>query len=214
MSIASKAKHMLIFSIINFAFYFLIQSYASEHKFDFMTSIDEAIPLMPEHIWIYHSIIPVIFLTMTLLVKSKKTFFTTFWSCVVVATVLNISYILLPSHYPRIPFEVNTLSEMLLDLTRQIDGANNTFPSGHVAFAWTLFMGVRQTKLAENLFGTKSLYLLWAIGISLSTLVLKQHYIVDVFSGISLAFTCYFLVDSFIKYYGLYEQQEKETQRI
>lgn len=208
MSIGSKAKHMLIFSIINFALYFLIQSYAVEHKFDFMTSIDEAIPLMPEHIWIYHSIIPVIFITMVLLVKTRKTFFTTFWSCVVVAAVLNASYVLLPSHYPRVAFEVNTLSEVLLNLTRQIDGANNTFPSGHVAFAWTLFMGVRKTKLAEVLFGTKSLYLLWALGISLSTLVLKQHYIVDVLSGISLAVTCYFLVDSVVEYYGLYENEE------
>tara|TARA_R110000824_G_scaffold195992_2_gene378964 strand:- start:1270 stop:1947 length:678 start_codon:yes stop_codon:yes gene_type:complete len=207
-SFKSKASYMMFFSIINFALYFVIQAFATEHRFDFMTSYDEAIPFMPEHIWIYHSMMPVIVVTMALLVKTKRNFFITFWSCVVAAFVLNISYLLLPAHYPRIPFEINTLSEALVDLTRQIDGANNTFPSGHVTFAWILFIGASNTKLADIFLGIKPLYLLWAIGISLSTLVLKQHYIVDVLTGVSLAYTSYFLVDSAAKRFRIFCENE------
>ena len=203
-SLKSKASYMMFFSIINFALYFVIQAFATEHKFDFMTSYDEAIPFMPEHIWIYHSIMPVIVATMTLLVKTRRNFFTTFWSCVVAAVVLNVSHLLLPAHYPRVPFEINSISEMLVELTRQIDGANNTFPSGHVTFAWLLFIGASNTKLADIFAGVKPLYLLWAIGVSLSTLVLKQHYIVDVLTGVSLAYTSYFLVDSVVKRYHFF----------
>ena len=208
MSFKSKAKYMLSFSIINFALYFLIQSMVTQHQFDLMTTLDEVIPFMPEHIWIYHSILPVIAVTMLLLVKSKKTFFMTFWTCVAAMAVLNISYLLFPSFYPRPEFEINTLSELLVDMTRKIDGANNTFPSGHVTFAWVMFWGICHTKLATELKGIKSLYCLWALGISMSTLVLKQHYIVDVFSGFSLALTCFFLVKSVIEYYNLYEEIE------
>jgi len=207
MSIKSKAQYMLFFSIVNFALYFMIQSLVTQHQFDLMTSFDEAIPFMPEHIWIYHSIIPVIAATMLLLVKSKRTFFMTFWTCVTAALVLNASYLLFPSFYPRPEFEINTLSEMMVDLTRRIDGANNTFPSGHVTFAWVLFWGVCFTKLANTFKGLKSLYCLWALGISMSTLVLKQHYLLDVFSGFCLAMTCFFLVKSVIEYYNLYEDE-------
>lgn len=206
MSLRSKAKYMLFFSVINFALYFLIQSAVTQHQFDLMTTIDEAIPFMPEHIWIYHSIIPIIAVTMILLVKSRKTFFITFWTCITAMIVLNFSYLMFPSFYPRPEFEINTISEMLVDITRKIDGANNTFPSGHVTFAWTMFWGVCYTKLANELRGVKALYCLWAMGISMSTLVLKQHYIVDVFSGFSLAITCFFLVKSVIDYYNLYEE--------
>ena len=213
MSLKSKASYMMFFSIVNFALYFAIQAVATEHRFDFMTSYDEAIPFMPEHIWIYHSIMPVIAMTMILLVKTKRNFFTTFWSCVLAAAVLNISYILLPAHYPRLSFEINTISEMLVDLTRQIDGANNTFPSGHVTFAWLLFIGASKTKLADIFFGIKPLYLLWALGVSFSTLVLKQHYIVDVLTGISLAYTSYFLVDSAVKRYQLFRAPPRRRPR-
>jgi len=208
MSFKSKAKYMLSFSIINFALYFWIQSMVTQHQYDLMTTIDEIIPFMPEHIWIYHSILPVIAATMFLLVKSKRNFFVTFWTCVTAMTVLNVSYLMFPSFYPRPEFEINTLSELLVDLTRKIDGANNTFPSGHVTFAWVMFWGVCHTKLANELKGMKSLYCLWALGISMSTLVLKQHYIVDVFSGFCLALTCFFLVKSVLEYYNLYQDTE------
>ena len=208
MSLKSKAKYMLSFSIINFALYFLIQSVVTQHQFDLMTTLDEAIPFMPNHIWIYHSILPVIAMTMLLLVKSRKTFFMTFGTCIAAMAVLNLSYLLFPSFYPRPEFEINTLSELLVDMTRKIDGANNTFPSGHVTFAWIMFWGMCHTKIGIELKGVKSLYCLWAIGISMSTLVLKQHYIVDVLSGFSLAFVCFFLVKSVIEWYDLYEDSE------
>ncbi len=148
---------------------------------------------MPQYIWLYHSIVPAILVTMILAVKNREVFLSIFWSCLLAAIVLNISYMCFPSYYPRQDFEVNTLSEALLYMTRQIDGANNTFPSGHVAFSWLLAMGMWATKLAERYSYVKFVYLLWAIGISLSTLVLKQHYIVDVVSGILLALLCYYM---------------------
>ena len=208
MSTEVKAKYFLILSFFNLVLYFVVQGYVTKHEVDLMTDFDRAIPFMPEHIWLYHSIMPVIATTMILLVKKKKIFFTTFWSCILATFILNLMYLIFPAFYPIVDFEINTVSELLVDLTRQIDGANNTFPSGHVTFAWILFWGVFYSKVASTLKGIKSLYMLWAIGISLSTLVLKQHYIADVASGFGMAMTIFFFVKILFEHYGLYETNE------
>ena len=209
MSTKVKAKYFLILSFFNLVLYFVVQGYVTKHEVDLMTDLDRAVPFMPEYIWIYHSIMPIIGVTMILLVKTKRIFFTTFWSCVLATIVLNSMYLLFPSFYPREEFQINTISELLVDLTRQIDGANNTFPSGHVTFAWILFWGVFYSKVAASLKGIKSLYLLWALGISMSTLVLKQHYVADVCSGFGMAMTIFFFVKILFEYYGIYELEEK-----
>ncbi len=188
-----KAKYISLMLIAYFGLYVTIQTFVTTHRFDFLTEFDNAIPFMPQHIWIYHSILPVILLTMMSLVQTRTVFFATFWACVVATVVLNISYLCFPSFYPRLDFEVETVSEAMLWLTRQVDGSNNTFPSGHVTFAWIMFLGACKTELARKVEGIKALYLLWAIGIALSTLTLKQHYLVDVASGIVLAFVSFYV---------------------
>jgi membrane-associated phospholipid phosphatase len=44
----------------------------------------------------------------------------------------------------------------------------------------------------------KYVYFIWAGLISISTLVLKQHYILDVFAGMILAATCFYLARYFV----------------
>jgi len=71
--------------------------------------------------------------------------------------------------------------------------ALNTCPSSHVAFAWLMFLAAGSTQWARKepwLIGTS---LLWAIGISLSTLTLKQHFIIDVVAGIAVAMVSFYL---------------------
>jgi len=193
-----KVKYISLMLFAYLGLYVVIQAFVTTHEFDFITEFDNAIPLMPQHIWIYHSILPVILLTMLSLVQSRGLFLTTFWACVAATVVLNVSYLCFPSFYPRLEFEVNTISEAMLYLTRQVDASNNTFPSGHVTFAWIMFLGACKTELARRVEGIKALYLLWALGIALSTLTLKQHYLVDVFSGIVLAFISFYASRLFI----------------
>ena len=192
MTIKSRLNYTLVFISIWTFIYFGVQGLAENSKFNFLTDIDEAIPLMPEFIWIYHSLIPVIFGTMVWLVKDRSLFFNMFWASVVATVVLNISYAFLPSFYPRAEFAVDGLSESLLYLTRELDGANNTFPSSHVTFSWLISLVAVNSQTVRSVRGFGSLFLLWAIGVSMSTLVLKQHYIVDVAAGIALSFAAFY----------------------
>ena len=82
MSTRVKAKYVSLFLFINLAVYFLIQNHVTKNEYDLMTQFDRAVPFMPEYIWVYHSIVPVIGAAMVLMVKSRKIFFTTLWSFV------------------------------------------------------------------------------------------------------------------------------------
>jgi len=197
-----KAKYILLMGLVYLGLYTSIQVLVTAHEFDFLTRYDKLIPFLPEHIWLYHTILPVILLTMFILVKTKRIFFITFWACAVSAVLLNISYVCFPSFYPRPEFDIDSISKAMVYITYQIDGSNNTFPSGHVAFAWIIFFGAYFSDMAKNISGLRCLYFLWAVGLSLSTLTLKQHYIVDVFSGILLGATSFYISFYMAKLYA------------
>jgi membrane-associated phospholipid phosphatase len=202
MSNTVKARYVFIVLALYMISYVAIQFAITSGSYDLMTPFDTAIPFLPEWIWVYHSIIPVIFLTSFFLVKGRHLFFTMIWACIAATIVLNLFYIYLPSFYPRTEFEVATISEYLVELTRAIDKANNTFPSGHVTFAWLVFYAAYFSQLAGKYRIVKLAYLVWATMISLATLTLKQHYIVDVVSGIFLATLCFYSANILLKTYS------------
>lgn len=193
MSTGAKAKYLLLFGIINFALYFTIETLIVTSEYDFLWSLDLAIPLIPEFIWIYHSFIAVIIISFVGLMKSKKMFFSCLAGFFLATFILSAFYILFPSYYPRElwPATADTLSGQLLNWTRAIDAPNNTLPSGHNAFAWMLTFFMTKTAYAKQYKWLVPSYFVWASLITASTLFLKQHYIIDTISGIILAYICY-----------------------
>jgi membrane-associated phospholipid phosphatase len=193
MSNRVKAKYLSVLTVFILGTYFLIQGIVS-HQHELLTDLDGILPFMPDFVWIYHSLVPVIGATLFLLVNNRRNFFTTFWSCLGATFIIHLIYVIMPSFYPRPDLIPHNLSEQLLALTYEIDNGSNTFPSGHVCYSWLLFLGVRYSKDAKKTFGLRNLYLLWAIGVTLSTLTLKVHYVVDVFGGLALAFLMFYSI--------------------
>jgi len=204
MSRTTRLLYVLGLLLLYLGAYHLTQTTIKSSDLDLLTEIDQAIPFMPEHIWIYHTLLPAIVATMTLLVKRERVFFNVLWASLFSVFVLNAFYVLFPVFYPRPEVLPSTLSEIVLAFTHEIDAPNNTFPSGHVTFAWILFLGVFNTKEIIGPSGIKLLYFLWAIGVTLSTLTLKQHYVADIISGVVLACISFFLVKIIINKYHLY----------
>ena len=200
MTTEAKAKYLFLFGILNFAFYFSIQSFISHNSLNLLTSLDLKIPLIPEFVWVYHSFIPVLVLTMLGLIKSKRLFLSTLASLCIATIILSSFYVFLPAQYPRELWqtESHTLSEWLLGLTRMIDGPGNCLPSGHNTFAWLLVLFVARSNCVKQYSWLKPAFFVWGVLISISTLVLKQHYVFDVISGIALATLCYYFVQKVI----------------
>ena len=196
MSVVVKAKYVILFIILNFLAYSLIQYFITINEYSFLTSLDTAIPFIPEFIWIYHTLIPIIGISAIVLIKNRKLFFSTLNGYIIATIILSIFYIFLPSFYPRQLITDSSVSSYMVELTRLIDNANNTFPSGHVTFSWLLALFLMKSDCAKRWKWLGPTYLIWATLIAISTLVLKQHYIVDVISGIILATACFYLANA------------------
>ena len=172
--------------------YFLIQSLITVNKYDFSAHYDNLIPFIPEFIWVYHSLLPVILISMIVMVQSKKVFLTTLSAFTFASVVMFTFYVLFPSFYPRVDLpETSSISSQLVEITRMIDGANNTFPSGHVTWSFLLVFFMMTANCVKEKPWLKIVYVLWAVLIAISTVVLKQHYIIDVASGMVLAYFSY-----------------------
>jgi membrane-associated phospholipid phosphatase len=196
MSVVVKAKYVILLIILNFLAYSLIQYLITINEYNFLTDLDIAIPFIPEFIWVYHTLIPIIGISAIVLIKNRKLFFSTLNGYIIATIILSIFYIFLPSFYPRQLITDSSVSSYMVELTRLIDNANNTFPSGHVTFSWLLALFLMKSDCAKKWKWLGPTYLIWAILISISTLVLKQHYIVDVISGIILATACFYLAST------------------
>jgi len=169
--------------------YTLIQNTTGDalnHK----TIIDMSIEFQPEWIWLYHSVLPVLFLTCFFITTRMVEFKSFLVSAIAVAVVLNLYYIIVPTTCDRPEFVPMTVAEQLVHWTYQNDKPYNCFPSGHVAFAWlTAFMAIFSER-TRKIQGLNLLFILWAIGVGWSTLAVKQHYFTDVFAGFLAALCC------------------------
>lgn len=204
MPIVRKANYVLLFGVVNLFTYFLIQDCVT-HKYNFLTDLDKSIPFIPEFVWIYHSLVPVIGVTMVLLARTKKLFFNALWACVATTLTLYFFYVMFPSFYPRPTLLPETLSEAMVQLSYDIDNSSNTFPSGHVAFAWIMFWVARHSERARATPILVKFYMLWAVGITISTLAIKMHYIIDIFGGFVVASSSFFIIRELIKKRSWYQ---------
>tara|TARA_R110000824_G_scaffold142824_2_gene310112 strand:+ start:1590 stop:2222 length:633 start_codon:yes stop_codon:yes gene_type:complete len=207
MSNRVKAKYLSFLMVFALGTYFLIQNIVS-HQHQLLTELDSIIPFLPDFIWIYHSLIPVIGISLFLLVNNRRNFFNTFWACLFATLVIHLIYILMPSFYPRPDLIPQDISEHLVALTYEIDNGSNTFPSGHVCYSWILCLGIMHSKDAKKVTGLRWLYLLWALGVTLSTLALKVHYVVDVLGGLSLAFMAFYPLKYLFQKFDIYKDEK------
>ena len=198
MSRRGKVLYTGLLFFVYLVVYLTIQYFVHKTQVDYWTEIDGVIPFMPEFVWIYHTLPIYIAMVMIGYIQKRQLFMRTFWACIIAGLVMSVFHIAAPAIYPRTAFEITNVHEILVDFTRTIDGASNTFPSGHVAFSWLMFLAVRKTKTGSSTPFVSRFFLLWAIGISLSTLVIKQHFLADVCSGILTAFLSFYVANLFV----------------
>jgi membrane-associated phospholipid phosphatase len=198
MSRASRAKYTGILFLSYLVVYWLIQYFVHTTEINYLTELDAAFPFMPEFVWIYHTLPLGIFMVMVIYIQKAELFMTTFWSVIVAAALMSVFHATIPAFYPREVIDVTNVHEFLVDFTRQIDQSNNTFPSAHVTFSVLMLLSVRKSIFAAANPFVARFFLLWALGISMSTLAIKQHFIADVVSGWVTALLSFYIAKLFI----------------
>jgi len=176
--IKKRLYFLLAFALIWLAFYFALEFYTSK-KINFISlalPYENLIPQISFFFIIYLLAYPVALLPF--LIFNEKNIL----KKILIALISSVIYIFFPTEITRLPLNLENFYDKLLFYFRKIDTNQNIFPSFHASL---VFLSVFICKLKYKKLG-KILYPLSFI-IILSTLFIKQHYILDLIFGFLLA---------------------------
>lgn len=166
--------------------YFLSNHYPIlEPRLLSMTALDRAIPFLPWTVWVYVSEY-VYFIVIYLLCREPINM-NRYVSAVLAIQVLSVLiFTLWPTTYPRdlfpLPANLDPTTTWLFSTLRAGDAPTNCCPSLHVSSVFLcgfLFLNEQRRRLW--------FFMLWATLIGASTLTTKQHYVIDVVTGLLMA---------------------------
>jgi membrane-associated phospholipid phosphatase len=166
--------------------YNLIQRYFSVGRTLTIPFIDNNIPFIPAFVLAYLCYAIIIILPFALTFRNKKQFLAISTAFFFVATIGNICYIFFQTTIIRPEIIPNNITNKLILFIYSVDKPVNLFPSLHVALPVLTTLCLSQIR-------KKSVYILAPITvlIILSTLFIRQHHILDVVSGLLVAFIGY-----------------------
>lgn len=152
---------------------------------------EENIPFLPSWLLIYTSLyaaLPLLYLSFDRRDEVLR-IIAAFGVCSVLHFVI---FLLLPVRYvlrPELTLLDQSLIHQAVGLIYFIDEPLNNFPSMHVSFSFLMYFSYLEFRPANS-----RLVLLFALVVSLSTVLVKQHYILDVFSAAALSYLVYLTV--------------------
>lgn len=140
---------------------------------------EERLPFLPifEYLYVLTFFVPA---ALIVTVRSYERFLRLARALGIALIVAYSTYLLFPVYLERPPLEVSSLHTWLLSL-QYLDKPYNHLPSLHVTLSW---LAVHSAQLSR---GSRIGLGVLASGISISTLFVKQHFIVDVVAGYALA---------------------------
>ena len=120
-------------------------------------------------------------------------------------------FLLFPTTNIRPDLESVGFWNQCMILLYSIDAADNLFPSIHCLVSWFCYIGIRGKK--EIPFWYRSFSCVMALLVCLSTLLTKQHVVIDVAGGIILAEVCLWLGRKPV-IFGMYEKIQNGINKI
>jgi membrane-associated phospholipid phosphatase len=145
---------------------------------DVTTALDERIPFRPGWIWIYlfTYIVPLVAL---LVVRDEQRVYRALFAVALASLSAYAVFIVFPVRLPR-PELGGGLNDQLVALAQSLDHPANQLPSLHVANAWILYETVAGERRSPWF---RACAFALAVGITLSTLFVKAHVVLDVVTG-------------------------------
>jgi membrane-associated phospholipid phosphatase len=147
---------------------------------------EERLPFLPifEYLYVLTYFLPALLIVT---VRDYATLRRLIGAALLTLIVAYATYLIFPVYFERPHLEVTSLHAWLLSL-EYLDKPYNHFPSLHVALTWLAVFASQVSR--------KSQVGLWvlAAGISVATVFVKQHYIVDVLYGFALSCCVWWLL--------------------
>ena len=141
--------------------------------------MDYTIPFIKYFVYIYDLFYPFMFLGLYIIYKNNKKVYNNTLKCLVIGFIIcDIIFLIYPTVIIRPDVKVNGLTNLVLYLTYYFDTpAINCFPSIHCLFMFQLIFSILKVDITKY---KKLLVVIFALLVILSTLFIKQHYIMDV----------------------------------
>ncbi len=146
-------------------------------------AIERYFPFVPELVWLYLSL-DVVLLLAPFVLRRVEQLATLFLALTLATAVATVVFVLLPVEPRFLAFDPPTgLLGSAFQLADAINLDRNLLPSLHVAFAVlaALALAPRGRPAVRLALGT------WALGVAISTVLLRQHHLLDVLAGAALA---------------------------
>lgn len=166
---------------------------------DIALPLDSMIPLIPESAWIYFLYIPSLIIPALMDIPLQR-FLRYALSLALAASLSSVLFALLPLRIFFEPYQCLELSCIALDVLRSADAGVNIFPSLHASqclLACIILFNSRDYLANKSI--PWLLTLLIYLPIVLSTLLTKQHFLIDLPAGFLMAIFCWFLAGKLIK---------------
>ncbi|MDO4743072.1 MAG: phosphatase PAP2 family protein [bacterium] len=162
--------------------------------------IDDYIPFVKEFVVAYVSWYPLLLgVAVWTFLKDKQAFKRYAWSIIIGLSLSVIICIILPNGQDLRPEIITTdIFSKSINYLYLIDTNTNVFPSMHVVATIAALFAVFDTKTIKGVV-TKSALVILGILICLSTVFIKQHSILDIFSGLVIGIIIYVIVYVLIK---------------
>lgn len=153
----------------------------SGRAMDLYLDAELSIPLIPAMVWPYLSLYPLFLLPLVHLDANAMKRLSR--QSVVTLVAAGLVFILLPGElgFPR--GQAVQDGGAAIELIQAIDTPHNVVPSLHVAFACLILLacGSRSSPVL------KTIYVAWMVLMSLSALLVHQHHVLDIVTGVGLA---------------------------
>ncbi len=179
-----KLKYFLIFLLVMSSYFIINQLNYNREIYNFSISIDSLIPFISWMVYFYFLYFILILIPFFELDNKKVTL-----NYCIAIIISDLFFIILPTSIYR-PETTN----FLLNLLYKLDHSYNLFPSLHASLLTISFILLFKEKKYLS-YKLLPLFLLSLI----STLLIKQHYIIDIISGILLGFIVMFISKKFEK---------------
>ncbi len=171
-----------LISLFGLGYFGIASFHPAEAGYSLATRLDDWIPFVPSanyvYAWVYTGALLPLFT-----VRSDALFERVVRAYVLVFAICSVSFILFPVSAmalrpPLPPLEDPSFVEWSIRLLYALDPPTNLFPSLHVAIA---FCAATASWKSNRRYG--HFVFPWVLAVSISTLLTKQHYVVDVLVG-------------------------------
>lgn len=193
-----KHKHLLLLAYIPLYLtaFFLIEKYITTDYWVSYIPLDDVIPFLEGFVILYCLWYPFMICTgLYLLIKDIPAFERYMWfiiigftTCIAICAIFPNGQNLRPAEFERI-----NLFTGMVEAIYRVDTNTNVLPSMHVVGSLAAAFAIFDCDALKNKLIRISTVILTAL-ICISTVLIKQHSILDIFAGIAVSIPIYFIV--------------------